>query len=319
MKLSKVYDLVIREGIAADPRGKDAIAKILAKTKKDYEALKDKDKQYFDKDRLQNPYADSRILYGEGSTEVKRILVGVDVEAAEVILADRLNQKGKKIDLVMAHHPEGRAWASFYEVMNMQPDIWAKFGVPINVAEGIMRDRVKEVERRVMPANHTRAVDAARLLGLPMMCAHTPADNHVVSYLQKLMDAKGPDTVADVIDVLKEIPEYQRAMKVNAGPRVFFGDPKNRAGKVFVDMTGGTEGPTNMFEKLEAAGVGTIVAMHLGEDHLKNAQKGHINIVIAGHISSDNLGLNLLFDKLAKEDKLEFIGCSGFERVSRGK
>jgi putative NIF3 family GTP cyclohydrolase 1 type 2 len=319
LKLSKIYDLVVREGIAADPRGKDAVAVVLAKAKKDLEALKEKDKQYFDKDRLQNPYADSRILYGEGSAEVRRIMVGVDVEAAEVILADRLNQKGKKIDLVMAHHPEGRAWASFYEVMNMQPDIWAKFGVPINVAEGIMRDRVKEVERRVMPANHTRAVDAARLLGIPMMCVHTPADNHVVSYLQKLVDSKKPDTVADVIDVLKDIPEYQHAMKVNAGPRVFFGDPKNRAGKVFVDMTGGTEGPTNMFEKLEAAGVGTIVAMHLGEDHLKNAQKGHINIVIAGHISSDNLGLNLLFDKLAKEDKFEFIGCSGFERVSRGK
>ncbi len=319
MKLSKIYDLVVREGIAADPRGKDAVAKVLSKARKDYEALKEKDKQYFDKERLQNPYADTRILYGSGSTEVKRIIVGVDMEVGEIVLADRLREKGRKIDLVLAHHPEGRAWANFYEVMNMQPDIWAKFGVPINVAEGIMKDRVKEVERRVMPANHTRTVDAARLLDIPMMCAHTVADNHVVSYLQKLMDAKAPDTVAEVIDILKEIPEYQQAMKVNAGPRVFFGDPKNSAGKVFVDMTGGTEGPTNMFEKLEDAGVGTIVAMHLGEDHLKNAQKGHLNVVIAGHISSDNLGLNLLFDKLAKEDKLEFIGCSGFERVSRGK
>ncbi|MFA5164675.1 MAG: NGG1p interacting factor NIF3 [Candidatus Omnitrophota bacterium] len=319
MKLSKIYDLVVREGIAADPRGKDAVAKVLSKAGRDYEALKEKDKQYFDKERLRNPYADTRILYGSGSTEVKRIIVGVDMEVGEVVLADRLREKGMKIDLILAHHPEGRAWANFYEVMNMQPDIWAKFGVPINVAEGIMKDRVKEVERRVMPANHTRTVDAARLLDIPMMCAHTVADNHVVSYLQKLMDSKAPDTVAEVIDILKEIPEYQQAMKVNAGPRVFFGDPKNRAGKVFVDMTGGTEGPTNMFEKLEDAGVGTIVAMHLGEDHLKNAQKGHLNVVIAGHISSDNLGLNLLFDKLAKEEKLEFIGCSGFERVSRGK
>jgi len=319
LKLSKIYDLVVREGIAADPRGKDAVAKVLSKAGRDYEALKEKDKQYFDKERLRNPYADTRILYGSGSTEVKRIIVGVDMEVGEVVLADRLREKGMKIDLILAHHPEGRAWANFYEVMNMQPDIWAKFGVPINVAEGIMKDRVKEVERRVMPANHTRTVDAARLLDIPMMCAHTVADNHVVSYLQKLMDSKAPDTVAEVIDILKEIPEYQQAMKVNAGPRVFFGDPKNRAGKVFVDMTGGTEGPTNMFEKLEDAGVGTIVAMHLGEDHLKNAQKGHLNVVIAGHISSDNLGLNLLFDKLAKEEKLEFIGCSGFERVSRGK
>jgi hypothetical protein len=72
-----------------------------------------------------------------------------------------------------------------------------------------------------------------------------------------------------------------------------------------------------MFEKLEAAGVGTIICMHLGEEHFKNVQKGHLNIVIAGHISSDNLGLNLLFDKVVKEDKIEFIGTSGFERISR--
>ncbi len=319
MKLSRIYQKVVEEGMAADPRGKETVSKVLAKAKKDFEALKEADKKYFDKERLENPYADTRILYGDGSTEVKRAIVGVDMEVGEIVLADRLNDKGGKIDLVIAHHPEGRAWANFYEVMNMQPDIWAKFGVPINVAEGIMRDRVKEVERRVLPANHTRTVDAARLLGIPMMCAHTPADNHVVTFLQKMMDDKEPYTVSDVIDILKGIPEYQQAMKVNAGPRVFFGDAGNRAGKVFVDMTGGTEGPTNMFEKLEAAGVGTIIAMHLGEDHLKNAQKGHINIVIAGHISSDNLGLNLLFDKIEKEGKIEFIGCSGFERISRGK
>ncbi len=317
MKLSKIYEFVVKEGMSADPRGKDAISKQLARVKKEAEGLKEKDKAVFDKERLTNPYADTRILNGSPEAEVKKAMIGIDIEVGEIVLADRLKQMGKHLDLVISHHPEGRAYANFYEVMNMQPDIWAKFGVPINVAEGLMKDRVKEIERRVMPANHTRAVDAAKLLGIPMMCCHTPADNHVVSYLQKLFDGKKPDTVGEILAMLKEIPEYQDGMKINAGPRILFGDPKNRAGKIFVDMTGGTEGPTNMFEKLESAGVGTIIAMHLGEEHYKNVQKGHINVVIAGHIQSDNLGLNLLMDKLVKEGKLELIECSGFKRVSR--
>lgn len=317
MKLSKLYDFAVREGMAADPRGKEAIVKALARVKKEYEALREKDREFFDKEKLTNPYADTRILNGDGADEIKKALVGVDMEVGEVLLADRMNAKGDKIDLIIAHHPEGKAMANFYEVMNMQPDIWGKFGVPINTAEGLMKDRIKEVERRVLPGNHTRAVDAARLIGIPMMCIHTPADNHVTSYLQKLFDNKKPEILSETVEVLREIPEYKNAAKRNAGPRILFGEPRNRVGRIFVDMTGGTEGPKEMFEKLEAAGVGTIICMHLGEEHFKNVQKGHINVVIAGHISSDTLGLNLLFDKVAKEDKIEFIGCSGFERISR--
>lgn len=317
MKLSRLYDFIVKEGMAADPRGKEAITKALARVKREYDALKEKDREFFDKEKLTNPYADTRILNGDGAAEIKKAIIGVDMEVGEVLLADRLNEKGGKIDLVIAHHPEGSAMANFYEVMNMQPDIWYKFGVPINTAEGLMKDRIKEVERRVLAGNHTRAVDAAKLIGIPMMCVHTPADNHVASYLQKIFDDKKPEMLSETVEILRDIPEYGNAAKRNAGPRILFGEPRNRAGKIFVDMTGGTEGPKDMFEKLEAAGVGTIICMHLGEEHFKNVQKGHLNIVIAGHISSDTLGLNLLFDKVVKEDKIELIGCSGFERISR--
>jgi hypothetical protein len=40
-------------------------------------------------------------------------------------------------------------------------------------------------------------------------------------------------------------------------------------------------------------------------------------VVIAGHISSDTLGLNLLLDRIEKEEKLETICCSGFYRIRR--
>jgi hypothetical protein len=40
-------------------------------------------------------------------------------------------------------------------------------------------------------------------------------------------------------------------------------------------------------------------------------------VVIAGHISSDTLGLNLLLDEIEKEEKLKIINCSGFRRIRR--
>ena len=174
MKLQEFYNLAIQAGIDADPRGRAAVEAELRETAKAYEELKPEDKALFDTEKLMNPYADSRILYGDPEREVKRVLVGIDMETPEILLADRLNQKGAGIDLVLAHHPEGRAYANFYEVMKMQADILNRFGVPINVAESQLSGRMKEVERSLLPVNHTRPVDAARLLDIPLVCLHTP-------------------------------------------------------------------------------------------------------------------------------------------------
>ncbi len=319
MKLKKLYEAVVAIGIEADPREKKAILKTLDKKKKAYKDMKKEDKEFFDVESLTSPYADTRILNGTGNEEIKTALIGIDMEVAEILLADRLSSKGKKIDLVIAHHPEGKAYANFYEVMSMQADILHKFGVPINIAESLTESRMKDVGRRLMPVNHTRASDAAKLLGIPFMCMHTPADNMVVDHLQNLFDKKKPDTVGDIIDMLKEIPEYQEAMRNNAGPNIMLGSKDRRAGKVFVDMTGGTEGSKDIFRSLANSGVGTIVAMHLSDEHRKQAEKYHINVVIAGHISSDNLGINLMLDEILKKEKIKFMPCSGFRRFERNK
>ncbi len=317
MKLKDIYQFAINWGITADPRGKDRVQKELETVKKDYKELKPEDKKYFDQERLKNPYADTRVLYGDAEMDVKRILVGIDIEIGEVLLAERLNDRGQKVDLIISHHPEGRALAGFYEVMHMQADILNKFGVPINVAEGILRERIKEVERRIMPVNHNRAVDVARLLDIPMMCIHTPADNGVTRYLQDTIERQAPDTVGQVLDLVFELPEYQHAAQNNAPPTILVGSKKNRCGKVFVDMTGGTGGSKEAFEKLAKTDIGTVVGMHIGEDHYKEAEKNHINVIIAGHIASDNLGMNLMLDKLMQKEELEMVCCSGFKRVKR--
>lgn len=317
MLLKKIYEIIIAKGLEADPRGKNEVMKSLDRRKKSYKDMKKEEKEFFDVQSLTNPYADTRILHGTGEEDIRAALVGIDMEMAELLLADRLSSKGQKIDLVIAHHPEGRAYANFYEVMHMQADILNKFGVPINVAENLLDERIKEVERKLSPVNHARAVDVARLLDIPFLCVHTPADNMVASYLQRTFNKRKPNTLEDILKILKEIPEYREAAKNNAGPKILLGLKERKAGKIFVDMTGGTEGSKDVFESLVNSGVNTIVGMHLSEDHRKEAEKQHVNIVIAGHISSDNLGMNLMLDKIQKKGSLKVLSCSGFRRFSR--
>lgn len=317
MKLKDLYSIAVEKGIEKDPRPKADIVKHLALYRKEYNKLKGPDKAAFDKESLKNPYADTRILYGDPNTEVKTIMVGIDMEMPELLLADRLNERGAAIDLVMAHHPEGLGSANLGNVMGMQKNMLEKFGLDAEIAKERMDDRIGEVRRSLAGANHFRSVDIARLLNIPYICCHTVADNHVSDHLQRSFDKKKPRKLSDVLDILKAIPEYFDGMKKAAGPRILTGDPKKPAGKVMVDMTGGTEGSKRIYGRLSQAGVGTVVGMHFSEEHYKNAKDEHINLVVAGHIASDNLGVNLLLDQLEKTERLNIIPCSGFIRIRR--
>ena len=330
--LKDLYRAAVEVGIESDPRGKESVLKSLQQEKEKFSKISEEEKKFYDIEKLINPYADTRILFsGDDSShnEIERLLVGIDIESPEIILADFLKRRGDSRsdmrqlypDAVLGHHPEGTAYARFYEVMRMQSDIFNRYGgVPINIAEDLTLERLQEVSRRVAPANHQRASDAARILKVPFLCVHTPADNCVTSYLMQLMDKKKPETLHDIIKVLRDIPEYEKSTREGAGPFILVGDKSRKAGKIFVDMTGGTEGSKNIFDSLALSGqVGTIIAMHLSDEHYKKAKDNHINVVVAGHIASDTLGLNLLLDRVIKRlgKNIETIDCSGFRRFSR--
>jgi putative NIF3 family GTP cyclohydrolase 1 type 2 len=316
MKLQEIYELAIETGIKADPRGEAGIKKALEKAKKDYDSLSEKKKQYFDQEGLKNPYSDSRILYGDPKTEVDKILAGIDIDVGEVLLADKLRDK-QGVDLVWGHHPHGAALAALDEVMDIQVDLLEKEGVPVNVAEGVLRERIEEVKRKLGPHNHYQSVDAARLLDMPFMVVHTITDNLAHKFMSEMVEKTKPQTVGDIMEMLETIPEYQLAMKAGVPPMVVSGSERNRAGKVAVlGFTGGTEGSKEIYERLSQTGIGTSIDMHLGEEHLKEARKHHINIVVAGHMVSDSLGTNLLLDELEKRG-VQIIPCSGLIRVSR--
>jgi len=318
MKISQFYRKAVAAGIAADLRGAETIRRILDEAAESFRDAKEADKKYFDRDRLFNPYADSRLLAGDPETEVKRILIGIDIDGAELLLAHTLNREAGAgaaiIDLVLGHHPMGPALYQMYDVMRLQAELLALHGVTIGVAEQLMDKRIGEVERRLLPVNATRTLDMARVLGLPLMCLHTPADNHVTKYLTNLFASEKPARLRDLVKLLRSIPEYEKSIGLQAPPKVISGSESGSCGKIYVDMTGGTEGAKDIFDKMTAGGVSTIVGMHMSEEHLTNAKKAGINVVIAGHIASDVLGLNLLLDEVEKDERLDYVAVSGFER-----
>jgi putative NIF3 family GTP cyclohydrolase 1 type 2 len=272
-----------------------------------------------DKSKIKN-FEDSGILYGKPNLEVNKIMVGIDIEVGDLLLAQHI-RKEKGLDLVVAHHPEGRSFVSLYEVMRLQVDLLTQAGVAHKTASRLMDERMLEVQRRILPQNHTRPVDAAKLLDMPFMNLHTPADNHVYSYLKAFLNQKlsSGHLLEDVVKVLLKIPEYSAAEKFNTGPRIILGNPKRKTGKFLLEMTGGTEGSKDVFDKLYKAGVRTLISMHLSDEHFKKAKDANLNVIIAGHISSDNLGLNLLLDNIEKSAKQTFqvVECSGFIRIKR--
>ena len=313
MKINEIFNLAIQMGMEADFRGKEGVEKFLERKRKKYEKLGEKEKEEFDKEALENPYLDSRILNVAENKDIKRVLVGIDIEPAELLMAKEIEE----IDLVIAHHPIGRGLAHLADVMDLQCDVLNYYGVPINIAEGLMKERIEEVARGVNAANHQRTVDAAKLLKLNLMNSHTPCDNLAARFLKNLIEKEKPERVEDLMKILKEIPEYKEAMKIGAGPKIFVGDKDNRCGKIaLTEITGGTEGSPKLYEKMAQAGIGTVVGMHISEEHKKEAETANLNVVIAGHMSSDSLGVNLFLDELEKKG-IEIIPCSGLIRISR--
>ena len=317
MRLGDIYRTCIETGMAADARDRAELEHVLGDNRTAYDKLDEADKEFSDTEKFTNPYADTRICVGDADTEVRGMLVGVDMEVGEVLLADRLRDQGRPIDLIFAHHPEGPGYANLHEVMYMQADLWAGQGVGLGVADNLITPRAEELRRQIMPVNHYRAIDAARLLGFASLSCHTPADNSVNAFVQAHLDAGAPTTLDDVVKSLREIPEYADGARKGYGPAIVLGSGSSRAGRMVADMTGGTEGPKAALDRLAAAGVDTLVGMHYSEEYRKHAEKLHMNLVVAGHISSDTLGMNLILDAIERLGPVEIVCCSGMVRFKR--
>ena len=319
MKVYDAYRMGIEAGMKRDLRPQSEVMKLLEDEKARYDSLPEGMKELFDTERLWNPYADSRFsVMAEEAKDIDaaRFIWGIDITPSEIIIADRLREKGERIDAVVAHHPLGSSKTLFPEVMMQMTAMFENMGVPKEKADGLVRERMGQVLRNMQGYNYNQAADAARMMGIPLFNIHAPADNMVEEFMVRKMKEDSPSTLQDIIDSLMKEPEQRAAARCNSPPTILVGEPGNECGKIMVKMNGGTSFSTDTYEALADAGVNTIVAMHYPEEHYKVAKEKGINLVISGHMCSDSIGVNLICD-LWEREGIEVIPCSGFTRFSR--
>jgi hypothetical protein len=257
--------------------------------------------------------ADSAIhIAGVG---LKKALFGVDIEVGELLYA-----KAAGFDVVVAHHPVGGGGASvqFTEVMWRQVEQMTEEGIAEPIARAAVAERVATVHRRRHMVNPDRVLDTARLIGLPLLNIHLPPDIVTRHFIQDLLVEKvDPGTsIGALLEVLGEVPEMRQSL---VKPEVWIGDADNAIGRSTVAIAGGTNGGYPIFRTYYAAGVKTILAMHIDEAdflRLRAEVPDDCNFVVTGHMPSDSIGINRLIWGL-EDRELECTRTSGIIGVPR--
>jgi len=225
--------------------------------------------------------------------DIKKVLVGVDMDTAELLLAKELGY-----DCVVSHHPKNTN-VDIVDVMDAHIVKLEKLGVPRNKSQKALAPRKDELSYVFHVANSRRSESAAKLLNMPYLSLHTPADIIGEAIVQKHLDEKfadKPETkLEDITKALEEIGEYKNSARK---PVIRVGSKDSYAGKIYVLMSGFTGPGAPILKQYFEGGVGTLVMMHIPEKDAKELKEHGVgNVVIAGHMSSDSLGMN----KIAQE------------------
>ncbi|MCL2286905.1 MAG: hypothetical protein FWC32_11170 [Firmicutes bacterium] len=224
---------------------------------------------------------------------ITKVLMGVDMDTAELLLAKQLGY-----DCVVSHHPKNTN-TKMLDVMDTHVLRLEKLGVPRNRSQKALGKRKDELSYMQHVSNSRRSESAAKLLNMPFVSLHTPADIIGEAIVQKHLDDKfadKPDTkLGDVTAALEEIGEYKNSARK---PVIRVGSKDSYAGKIYVLMSGFTGPGSDVLKQYFEGGVGTLVLMHIPEKDVK-ALKEHAygNVIVAGHMSSDSLGMNKIADK----------------------
>lgn len=242
----------------------------------------------------------------EGSN-IKRVLAGIDMGAAELLTAKEMGY-----DCVARHHnivPVSSQMGDW--VYHDHFEKLVNCGVPINVAQKVVEER-KRTERHALHAmNMDSAASMARLLNMPFIGIHTPADllaeRAIERQIDPLLDSNPRATLQDIIDELKNIREFAESPQ---DPEIWVGKPDSYAGKIVVSMAGVLAMDIEEYKALIQAGYGTFLVMHMKPDVEKELQKDkRCNVIVTGHMASDSLGFNQILDAWEAEGlKIDRVG-----------
>lgn len=248
--------------------------------------------------RMERVPEDSEV-YVAGSG-LKRAVFAVDLDSGELALA-----KQQGFDVAIAHHPSGGStWAGFPTVLERHLPIMRGAGVPEAEARAAVRALQDEHGPRTHALNWDRLPSVARLLGLPFMNIHAPADEVGRRVMHETIAAGvGPDArVEGAIHALEALPEFATTRHPIV---VRLGDPGAPLGRWVFVHGAGTNGGYPVASALFRHGVDTVFYIHVMPDHLKRLREEFAgagkNLVVTGHIASDSVGINVIVRRLRAE------------------
>ncbi len=256
---------------------------------------------------MNRPPADSAV-YVEG-TELKRVMFGIDIGAAELMLAKQLGCDG-----VIAHHPAGgTAQLNFPEVLTRHVELMVEHGVPTPAARDAIQSMMTRALLRSQAQNFDHVPSVARLLDMPFLNVHLPLDEvgrrMMVETIHTHLETLDRDPlVQDAIDALNQMPEFAEAQTRIMVP---VGAVDRKLDRIAVVHGAGTNGGYPVAKAYFDAGINTVLYIHVAPEEaqrLRNETSG--NLIVSGHISSDMVGINPFVAKL-EESGVEVIRMSG--------
>jgi hypothetical protein len=260
-------------------------------------------------------YPDCRIIFGDPGKKIKNVYTAVDAGVPELLVVNELKKQGEPIDGIIIHHPTGAGAYTMTGVVELQRYNWIRNGANPKKADKIFEGMVRDEEIGLKAGNHLAVENAANFLDIPVMCIHTAIDNVVQAFFESLVLPGGFNIIEEMLEDINILPECSMALTQGDGPYLI-GKGKVKPGKIMVDMTGGMDPDSSIFPLLRKAGINTLVAMHYNQENIKAITKNRINAVIAGHMASDSIGLNLFCDRL-EEMGIGIICGPGFYRHKR--
>jgi len=239
---------------------------------------------------------DSEVLVD--GKNLKRAMFGIDIEAGDLLIAKQLG-----FDVVIAHHPSGgSAWARFPQVLERHGPIMRGAGVPPAEAQAAVAALIAEHAPRTHAMNYDRLPSAARLLGLPFMNIHAPADETGRRLMHEAIASRvrAGAKVQDAVRALQELPEFKVAMT----PIITrMGSVTAPLGKWVFVHGAATNGGYPVASALFRNGVDTVFYIHIDAAHLQRLRDEFgdaKNLVVTGHIASDSVGINAVIRRLEK-------------------
>ncbi len=316
MTVRELYEFAIDRGMDLDPRGREELERQMRDVRAEYEGLDEGARRRFDAERLTNPFGDTRIACGDDGATVERLICGINIDGAEVLLADRLRDHGRPVDLVLAHHASaiGGGIGSRLETIWPQVRMLTDFGVPAHLAHKLVRPSSEGDQR----SYNLKITQVSEALGMPLMTIHSPADAYLFQEGRRVLEEDRPETVGDLVDICDAWPEVSWLIERGKGTEVAVGDQRDPLGRVYHAFYGGWNPTPQVFEALCDAGCGTLWVLATSEELNRVARERNVSVVVVPHYPADNLGLNMLLDDaMDRFGDFDVVDTSDFHRHDR--